>query len=159
MRMLAGGFLARVLAFAGFGARIGSAQETGSVTGRVRLTTRVRGTALPSNAYQPRAVTRRETPAVPEIKNVVVYLKDITYRGTLPVSRREIRQKGETFLPRVLAVTRGSTVAFPNADPFYHNVFSLSSAATFDLERYPRASRVRQMLKPGLVKVFCHSFT
>jgi hypothetical protein len=157
MRILAGGSLAFVLACVGFGARFGYAQDTGSVTGHVRLTTRVRGTALPSNAYQPRAVTRRDTPAVPEIQNVVVYLKDVTYRGTLPVSRREIRQEGEKFVPHVLAVTRGSTVEFPNADPFYHNVFSLSGAATFDLGRYPKGqSRTRQMLKPGLVKVFCH---
>ena len=79
MRMLAGGSLALVLACVGFGARIGYAQDTGSVTGHVRLTTRVRGTALPSNAYQPRAVTRRDTPAVPEMQNAVVYLKDVTY--------------------------------------------------------------------------------
>ena len=41
-------------------------------------------------------------------------------------------------MPHVLAITRGSTVDFPNDDPFFHNVFSLSSAATFDLGRYPR---------------------
>ena len=46
-----------------------------------------------------------------------------------------MRQIAETFEPRVLAVTQGSTVEFPNDDPFFHNVFSLSRAASFDLGR------------------------
>jgi hypothetical protein len=36
-------------------------------------------------------------------------------------------------------------------------VFSLSSAAAFDLRRYPRGqSRSWQFTKPGIVKVYCH---
>ena len=38
-------------------------------------------------------------------------------RGPLPVATHEIRQEGESFHPRVLAITRGSSVGFPNADP------------------------------------------
>jgi hypothetical protein len=47
-------------------------------------------------------------------------------------------------------------VSFPNADPFFHNVFSLSSAATFNLGRFPQnQTRVREFTKPGLIKVYC----
>src|SRR5262245_26245097 len=109
----------------------------GTITGRVILTTRVRGSAFPSAIYQPRAVSTHEVHATPEIRNVVVSLKNVAYHGALPTSRQEIRQEREEFVPRVLAVTRGSTVEFPNADPVFHNVFSLASAATFDLGRYP----------------------
>jgi hypothetical protein len=57
----------------------------------------------------------------------------------------------------VVAITRGSTIDFPNGDPIFHNVFSLSAAATFDLGRFPKgASRSRVFDKPGLVKVYCH---
>ena len=57
----------------------------------------------------------------------------------------------------MVAITRGSTVEFPNADPFFHNVFSLSRGANFDLGRYPRGeTRVRTFTQPGLVKVYCH---
>jgi hypothetical protein len=71
--------------------------------------------------------------------------------------RRQIRQQGESFMPRVVAITRGSFVDFPNGDPFFHNVFSLSGASTFDLGRYPAGqSRSRQFTKAGLVKVYCH---
>ena len=40
-------------------------------------------------------------------------------------------QQDESFEPRVIAITRGSTIEFPNADPYFHNVFSLSSGAVF----------------------------
>ena len=134
----------------------GLAQATGAVAGRVKLL-RVRGTPLPSNVYSPRAVERRDAPQAAEIKNVVVFLKGVTYQGTLPISHREVRQEHETFLPRVVAVTKGSTVDFPNGDPFFHNVFSLSSAATFDLGRYKQGeSHAQPLSKAGLVKVYCH---
>src|SRR5581483_6879601 len=82
--------------------------------------------------------------------------KNAPFQGAPPLMRGEIRQEGEAFEPHVLAVTRGSTVAFPNEDPFYHNVFSLSSAASFDLGRYPRGdARTRTFSKAGLVKVYC----
>jgi hypothetical protein len=47
-------------------------------------------------------------------------------------------------------------VSFPNSDPTYHNVFSLSRAKTFDLGRYAagRAKSVR-FDRPGVVRVFC----
>src|SRR5439155_8368741 len=96
-------------------------------------------------------------PTRSELRNVVVYLKNATYQGALPAMRRQIRQENESFVPRVLAITRGSTVDFPNGDPFFHNVFSLSGAGTFDLGRYPDGqSRSRQFTKAGLVKVYCH---
>jgi plastocyanin len=135
----------------------GQSPEPGAVSGHVKLTRRIRGAPLPSNAYQPRTVNRHQVSGGPEIKNVVVYLKDAAFRGTLPVTRHEVRQINEAFTPRVLAITRGSTVDFPNADPFFHNVFSLSGPATFDLGRFPKGmSRSRTFAKPGVVRVYCH---
>ncbi len=129
--------------------------QTGSITGHIRLTTRIRA-PLPANAYSSRAIGKHEQPPIPEIRNVVVYLKDPPFRGVLPVSRVELHQENETFVPHVLALTKGSTVDFPNDDPFFHNVFSLSSAAAFNLGRYPRGkSQQWKFSKPGLVKVFC----
>ena len=136
----------------------GQAPDTGGIAGRVRLTTRLKGAALPSTAYPSRAVGTHDPQTSPDqIKNVVVYLKDAVYRGPLPPMRAELRQEHETFLPHVLAITRGSTVDFPNQDPIFHNVFSLSSAATFDLRRYPQGQiRSQQFSKAGIVKVYCH---
>jgi plastocyanin len=129
----------------------------GIIVGHVALTARVRGTPLPSNVYQPRAVSQHENSETPEISNVVVYLKGAPFAGVLPAAHREIRQEREIFLPRVLAVTRGSTVDFPNSDPVFHNVFSLSGAKTFDLGRYPMGqTKAITTTKPGLIKVYCH---
>jgi len=151
------GVLTAAASFALVAALAGQSPDSGTITGQVKLTSRVRGTPLPSNVYQPRAVSNHDAVAIPEIKNVVVYLKGVKFKGVLPVSHQEIRQEHEAFVPRVVAVTRGSTVDFPNADPFFHNVFSLSSASTFDLGRYPMGHQKSATLTTaGLVKVYCH---
>jgi plastocyanin len=109
-----------------------------------------------SPAYPSRAVSPDELAPVSELRHVVVYLKGATPQASLPATKAEMRQQGEAFVPRVLAVSRGSVVEFPNGDPIYHNVFSLSRAATFDLGRFPRGeTRTVKFDKPGLVKVFC----
>ena len=135
----------------------GQAPDTGAIAGHVKLTSRIKGRALPSTAYPARAVGAHDPTSVPEIRNVVVYLKDAAVRGPLPATNGVLRQEHETFVPHVLPITRGSTVEFPNDDPIFHNVFSLSSAAAFDLRRYPRGqSRSQLFAKPGIVKVYCH---
>lgn len=65
--------------------------------------------------------------------------------------------KGKRFLPRVSVVARGSSVAFPNRDPIFHNVFSVSPANRFDLGRY-REGQSKQVRfdQPGLVRVYCN---
>lgn len=65
-------------------------------------------------------------------------------------------QHNETFAPHLLAVTTGTVVEFPNSDRIYHNVFSLSKIARFDLGRYAvgRSKSIR-FDRPGIVRVFC----
>ena len=56
----------------------------------------------------------------------------------------------------MLAITAGTVVDFPNSDRFYHNVFSLSKAARFDLGRYAGGkSKSVRFNQPGIVRVFC----
>jgi plastocyanin len=112
-------------------------------------------TRRPSAAYATRGVPAAPLAPASEVRHVVVYLKDAPPRTQPPV-RVEIVQRNETFVPRVVAVPVGSVVAFPNADPIYHNVFSLSRARPFNLGRYPRGqSREERFDKPGIVRVFC----
>ena len=54
----------------------GQSPEAGRVVGRVRLTTRLPGHPLPSTAYPRRTVDSRDAPALPQIRNVVVFIKD-----------------------------------------------------------------------------------
>jgi plastocyanin len=129
----------------------------GTIAGRVTLTSRMRGVPIATNAYAPRGITHQARPAAPEMRSVVLYLKGVRFDGALPPARAQIRQEQESFSPRVIAVPRGSTIEFPNFDPYFHNVFSLSGAGTFDLGRYPSGqSRSRQFTRAGIVKVYCH---
>lgn len=61
------------------------------------------------------------------------------------------------FLPRVLAVTAGSSVRFPNEDPILHNTFSTSPNNAFDAGLYGQGDGVlHTFASPGLVKVYCN---
>ena len=91
------------------------------------------------------------------MQKVVVFIKNAPANGDVPVTRATIAQKDEAFVPGVVAITSGSSVEFPNFDPYFHNVFSLSRAASFDLGRFPRGdTRIRKFTATGLVKVYCH---
>ncbi len=131
----------------------GGGQATGRVTGSVKLTL-ANSAPSPASAYERRAVGPRPK-ALPELKNVVIFFSDLPAMKPAP-SIASIAQKDEQFDPHVVAVTTGSSVAFPNEDPFFHNVFSLSRGAAFNLGRYPSgASRSKVFNRPGIVKVFC----
>ncbi len=75
----------------------------------------------------------------------------------LPRSHPRVLQSGRQFHPRVLPVVVGTTVDFPNDDTIFHNVFSLSKTAPFDLGVYePGLSSSVRMERTGLVKVYCN---
>jgi plastocyanin len=101
------------------------------------------------------------TPAardLPDLRRSVVYLESAP-RGAFETNEgghAVMDQRNETFVPHVLAIMTGTTVDFPNSDAFYHNVFSLSKPARFDLGRYAAGrSRAVRFDKPGIVRVFC----
>lgn len=132
-----------------------SPRSTGRIAGTVTLVAPA-GAPVQSGAYPSRRVTRRAPPPS-ELANVIVSIKDAPASVSLPVTRAVISQRDESFAPRVAAITRGSTVDFPNLDSYFHNVFSLSRHASFDLGSYPKgASRSRTFPRAGLVKVYCH---
>jgi hemoglobin len=71
--------------------------------------------------------------------------------------QRVIEQRDYAFRPHVLAVPVGSTVAFPNYDTHYHNVFSISPSAAFDLGLYKSGdTREVKIEKPGVVRIGCN---
>jgi plastocyanin len=68
-----------------------------------------------------------------------------------------LKQKNKAFTPNVLAVPVGSTVNFPNEDLIFHNVFSLSPPAPFDLGLYrDGASKSKTFTQPAAYRVFCN---
>jgi plastocyanin len=130
--------------------------QSGRLQGRVAITVPV-SKAPPSAAYGARRIEKGPVDTASELTNVVVFVQDAPRPQNLHATRARIVQENETFVPRVVAITRGSTVDFPNADPFFHDVFSLSRAGTFDLGSYPRGqTKSQQFRRTGLIKVYCH---
>ena len=132
-----------------------AARVSGRIVGVVHLVA-LAGTPLRSGAYPSRRVNPK-TPEAAEIENVVVFVKDAPTEQELAPTRASISQRDESFVPRVIAIPRGSSVEFPNFDPYFHNVFSLSRALTFDLGRFRKGDkRERAFPRAGVVKVYCH---
>lgn len=68
-----------------------------------------------------------------------------------------VEQRGREFLPSLVAVSVGSTISFPNFDGVFHNVFSTSPNAAFDLGLY-KAGEAREytFTKEGIVRLGCN---
>ena len=100
-------------------------------------------------------IQEKNNAASTDLGDAVVYL--VGQGVSLAPTRFEIAISDKTFSPHVLVVPVGSTVAFPNHDPFDHNVFSVSDSNSFDLGLYGRGEGKTTVFKyPGLVRVFCN---
>jgi plastocyanin len=144
------------------GGRVAWAQSHDSAAGRIEGTA-VLSRRLTAEHRRVRVYAEPGTRPLPPpsaahpLANLVIYLEPGPSGGSGEARPAEMRQHGERFVPHVLPILVGSTVDFPNDDPVYHNVFSLSSARSFDLGRYPRGhSKQVTFPKPGVVQVFCH---
>jgi plastocyanin len=95
-----------------------------------------------------------------ERTRVVIYLEGAAPAGIVPASAPpvpQVAQLDRRFSPDLLVISAGSTVSFPNMDPIFHNIFSLSKAKSFDLGSYDQGqSRKVLFPKPGIVDVYCH---
>jgi len=69
----------------------------------------------------------------------------------------EMATENKQFVPRIILLPVGSTVRFPNHDPFNHNVFSLSPEHPFDLGLYGRGgARAVSFDQAGVIRVYCN---
>jgi plastocyanin len=111
-------------------------------------------------AYQlrgaPVKAPQRTSASVDELSRVAIYLEGPDLRAGTPL-HLEMKQQNRQFEPDILVVPAGSTIVFPNSDPIFHNVFSLSKIKQFDLGYYGAGqSRTQRFDKPGVVRVYCH---
>jgi plastocyanin len=90
----------------------------------------------------------------------VVWLKSVVRADsaqTPPPSHFTLLQKKRTFAPHLLVIPVGSTVSFPNDDPFFHNVFSLFNGKRFDLGLYEAGSSKEVVFsREGVSYIFCN---
>ncbi len=91
-----------------------------------------------------------------DASNAVVWLEGAPRTGAGP-AKADMKQESKRFQPKVVAVEKNGTVEFPNDDPIYHNVFSVSGGNRFDLGLYRSgASKSRKFEETGLVRVYCN---
>ena len=71
-------------------------------------------------------------------------------------AEHEVAQENKQFTVGELTIAKGDTVHFPNHDPFFHNVFSLSETKMFDLGSYAQGeSKAIAFEEAGTVDVEC----
>lgn len=91
------------------------------------------------------------------VAQAVVSLHSPASARAARASRSEIDQRDNQFVPRVLPVTVGTWVEFPNRDAVRHHVYSFSPAKRFELPLYSgtTASPVKFDL-PGVATLGCN---
>jgi plastocyanin len=135
--------------------------SAGEVQGRAVVTKRLTKKALSPVVYNLRgAVTGTSSQSQPEpsseFDRLVVVLEGAVSHPKAPETV-VIDQRNMRFEPDMVIVPVGSTVQFPNADPIFHNIFSLSKTQPFDLGFYPQGqSRTVKFDRAGIVQVYCH---
>jgi plastocyanin len=79
-------------------------------------------------------VTTADGTPVPEAVISAQAIGGATSTHVKPGAKALMMEQDKLFMPFVLPIQVGTTVAFPNRDPFRHQVYSFSSAKTFELK-------------------------
>lgn len=150
-----------LFAFAVFAGAAGAQNITGTVLIKKRLTRR---SVTPTVSVYQRGTPVKlgkdadDDPLAYERSRVVIYLEGPANPGAdVANAAPQIQQLDRRFSPDLVVVPVGSTVSFPNMDPIFHNIYSLSKPKEFDLGSYDKGeTRKVQFPKPGIVDVYCH---
>lgn len=148
-------------AITAFAAGAGAQDITGNILIKKKLT-RPSVTAAVSVYQRGTAVKlgkdAEEDPLAYERTRVVVYLEGAgTSAGDAAIPVEQVQQLDRRFMPDLVVVPVGSTVSFPNMDPIFHNIYSLSKPKAFDLGSYDKGeTRKVTFPKAGIVDVYCH---
>jgi plastocyanin len=124
-----------------------------------QTTTTQPGTLTATFVLAQKAGTAHKHAASGTLANVVLWLSPVD--GPMPpvAPRSNLRmvQKNKEFTPHLLVIPAGSSVEFPNLDPFFHNVFSLFDGKRFDLGLYEAGStRSVRFEREGVSYIFCN---
>ena len=133
----------------------------GEIQGRVSIIQGLTKERVTLPNYQVRGMSVPTKPgektSIDELSRVAVYLDVEATAPAQEASKATLGQRNQRFEPELLIVPVGTTVSFPNFDPIFHNIFSLSKPKQFDLGYYPSGeTRTVKFGKAGIVQVYCH---
>ncbi len=155
--------LLALIAFTAFALGAGAETISGNIVIKKKLTRR--NVTPEVSVYQRGTETElgkdpEQDPLAYERAHVVVYLEGpllFTPAAEVNTAPAQIAQLNRRFSPDLVVIPVGSAVSFPNMDPIFHNVFSLSKAKSFDLGSYDKGETRRVVFpKAGIVDVYCH---
>jgi plastocyanin len=105
----------------------------------------------------------KESPGAAAVYSAVVWLSPVDHslaasdHQQQPHQRPRLTQRNKSFEPHLLVVEVGTTIDFPNRDPFFHNVFSLFEGKRFDLGLYEGgATNSARFDRVGVSFLFCN---
>jgi len=131
-----------------FAVHSANAQQSSAVSAKIEFKGHAETKAGKSNKKQP------------DMSEVVVWLIPTDRAASSPkppANRPQLVQHNKGFEPHLLVVPVGSTVDFPNHDPFFHNVFSLFDGKRFDLGLYEAgATNSVKFDRVGVSLLFCN---
>lgn len=129
------------------GSLLGGCAGTGAIQGRVRL------------PRETKSVAKRSAPAADKsltTEAVILAWRESDEKPEPSAERVRVFQSGGRFMPRLIVVPPGTTIEFENKDRVYHNAFSVTPRARFDVGRYaPGQVREATFAREGVVHVFC----
>ena len=139
--------------------------SAGDITGTVRAEPKA-GTELnpiaARAAYSSRKFKFVERVDYAAMRDFVVGIEGAVGTNAAPtnvvqVTTSRVAQQGAVFTPHILPVMVGTKVEWPNHDDIFHNVFSDSEPARFDLDLYKGNPPNKNVIfdKPGKVDVYC----
>jgi len=92
-----------------------------------------------------------------DFTSAIVYLLPKSGQARTTEQKAQMAMNGRAFVPRVRVVTPGSTIEYPNQDPFSHNIFSTAVGAAFDLGTYGSGTvKATQFKKAGAFPIYCN---
>ena len=126
--------------------------QRGTVTAQVEITSKKGAVQTASTAAPSK-----------DASGVVVWLSpaDEAARRTAaaqpPHPSPKLAQRNKAFEPHLVVVQAGTTIQFPNDDPFFHNVFSLFEGKRFDLGLYEAGTtKSVHFDRVGISFLFCN---
>jgi plastocyanin len=131
------------------------------VSGKIIIEKSANKKIVPPTPYDLRGVavsaTRSGSSTSAVFERVALWLEPNNVSSAAAAVKATMRQRNQQLEPDLLIVPIGSTVDFPNFDPIFHNIFSLSRTRSFDLGYYSEG-RSRSVTFPhaGIVQIYCH---
>jgi len=118
------------LIFVMLGGSLIAGELTGSVkyVGKAPKAKRLRMDADPVCASSHQEAAKSESfivDAEGNLANVLVYLKNVDYKGAVPTEEKTLDQAGCIYTPHVMGVQVGQTVKILNSDATMHNIHGL----------------------------------